>query len=323
MLHRVVLVGSLAEKRAALGDDVGQWRITVAGTVVKDGASFSSANRGRLEEGQLVEVIEVAHLPAENRVRAKVRYGGQKGWISLRSLCGELVWARRADPGEPPGSDVPTYWENWRPHGGTTPRDFEEVFQVLPVDLAVVQGIFDDWADRLSVSEPSRLRVHRVDRNENSRAWRRYASGQATLCTSRASGTSSNQGFGADRSSGSGAGPRQDLPDYRSRFPTAMLNTSVNETYLFRPCEFYQVPQVCSDGFVTDVASPSPFMRLSESPYDVDGGNDSEHSRAVIGRGQRLVSSPTCDEVLLTPFDAIGWYDTDGSGARDDDGRSQ
>jgi hypothetical protein len=347
MLHRVILVGSLAvfsvcvwvvaccmccrralrpraEKRAV--DDVGQYRITLPGTVVKDGASLSSAYKGRLEEGQLVEVTEVTDKPSENRVRARISYGGQKGWISLRSLDGELVWARRADPCEQPSLDVPTYWENWRPQGGTVPKEFTDVFQVRQVDLAAVQGILDDWADRLSVSEPNRLRVRRVERNENSRVWRKYARGQATLHSSSTLATSTSAGH----SSGSDAGLRRDVPDYRSRFPIAMLNTSVNETYLFRRCDFYQVPQVCGDGFVTDVASSSPFMRLSESPYDVDAGNDPEPSPSVLGscgRGDTEVSirppsmsirPPSCDEVLLS---TLGWYDmggSDGRGVSDD-----
>jgi len=290
---------------------MGQYRITLPGTVVKDGAPLSSGYVGRLEEGQLVEVTEVTEQPSDNRVRAKISYGDKKGWISLRSLDGELVWARRADPGELPSLDVPTYWENWRPHSGTVPKEFKEVYQVQQVDLAAVQSVFDDWADTLSVSEPDRLRVRRVERNENSRAWRTYARGQATLCTSS--------------SSGSGAGPRRGVPDYASRFPIAMLNTSVSETYLFRRCDFYQVPQLCGDGFVTDVASSSPFMKLSESPYDVEVRDGSDPSSAVFGRGWQgdgcppdhgrtvSVTPHSYDDVLLS---TLGWYDMGGSDVR-------
>jgi len=79
-------------------------------TLVGDGPNLDSSDIGAVQEGDVVEVLEVLEVTEDERVRARIRFEDHESgsaWMSLWSTDGGIVWAEKIDPEVP--DDV---WES-------------------------------------------------------------------------------------------------------------------------------------------------------------------------------------------------------------------
>jgi len=99
-------VGGSPPKKALDEDHPGRYRI-VYDSLVKEGPSRVSGNLGELEEGEIVQVLEVKNMASENRLRGRIDRGrGQSGWITLvNTEDGSRLAARCADASKKDGFD--------------------------------------------------------------------------------------------------------------------------------------------------------------------------------------------------------------------------
>lgn len=81
----------------------GMYRV-VDETLVGDGPNLDSSDIGAVQEGDVVEVLEVQEVTKDERVRAKIRYENHESgsaWMSLWSTDGDIVWAEKIAPEVP------------------------------------------------------------------------------------------------------------------------------------------------------------------------------------------------------------------------------
>lgn len=75
--------------------ECGVYRI-IRDALLSSGPSLGDGDIGSVPIGALVEVLEVVYLQEDQRVRARIRFGGaDAGWISLKSTDGQKVWAEK------------------------------------------------------------------------------------------------------------------------------------------------------------------------------------------------------------------------------------
>ncbi|CAK0858158.1 unnamed protein product [Prorocentrum cordatum] len=75
--------------------ECGVYRI-IRDALLSSGPSLGDGDVGSMPIGALVEVMEVVDLQEDQRVRARIRFGGaDAGWISLKSTDGQKVWAEK------------------------------------------------------------------------------------------------------------------------------------------------------------------------------------------------------------------------------------
>lgn len=99
-------VGASPPKKTQDEDRPGRYRI-VCDSIVKEGPSRKSGNLGELEEGEVVQVLEVKDMTSESRLRARIDRGaGQSGWITLvNTEDGSRLAARISDGSNSNGFD--------------------------------------------------------------------------------------------------------------------------------------------------------------------------------------------------------------------------
>lgn len=86
-------------------DEPGVYMIIEDGTVITGGLSTESAEVAELDHGAVIEVVEVAVVPEEHRVRGRIDSAVSSdkgparpaGWISLHDTSDDFRWATKVD----------------------------------------------------------------------------------------------------------------------------------------------------------------------------------------------------------------------------------
>jgi len=86
-------------------DEPGVCLIIEDGTIITEGLSTDSAEIAELDHGAIVEIMEVAVVPEEHRIRGRIDSAGSSdkgrarpgGWISLHDTSDDFRWATKVD----------------------------------------------------------------------------------------------------------------------------------------------------------------------------------------------------------------------------------